>query len=124
MREPSGSIHFLRNIQQNPNPGQGEEEAGAAGGDEGQRDALGGQEGEDDADVEEGLEQDRSGESEGGEARKGIGGAVSGAKTAVSENDEEGEDGDGAEEAKLFRDVGEDEIGVGFGEIEELLHAL
>ncbi len=41
-----------------------------------------------------------------------------------AEDDEEGEDEDGADEAQFFSDVGEDEVGVGLGEIEELLHAL
>jgi hypothetical protein len=122
-RYETDSVNLLADIEKDPDTSQGKEKAGAAGGDEGQRDALGGQEREDDADVEESLQENGGGDSEGGEARKGISGSVSGSKTAVSENNEEGEDGNGSDEAKFFRDIGVDEIGVGFGEIEELLHA-
>ena len=62
--------------------------------------------------------------SEGGEARERIGGAEGGAQAAISEHDEEDEDEHGAEEAEFFSDVGVDEIGGRFGEVEELLHAL
>ena len=118
------SVNFFGDVQEDANPGQGEEEAGAAGGDEGQWDSLGGEEREHHADVEEGLKEDRGCESEGGEARKRICGAEGGAEAAVSEDAEEDEDGHGAEEAELFSDVGVDEVGLRFGKIEELLHAL
>ena len=36
---------------------------------------------------------------------------------------EEDHDADGADEAEFFGDVGEDEVGGGFGQVEELLHA-
>ncbi len=45
-------------------------------------------------------------------------------RAAVSEDDEEREDEHGAEEAELFRDIGEDEIRRRFRQVEELLHAL
>ena len=101
---------FLRDVQQDADSGEGEEEACAAGGDEGERDSLGGQQREHYADVEEGLKQDGGRESEGGEARKRIRGPEGGAQAAISEHGEEDEDEHGAEEAQFFGDVGVNKI--------------
>src|ERR1035438_6392435 len=62
------SLHLLGDIQQNADAGQGDKDGGAAGGDQRQRNALGGQKGKHHADIEEGLQQDRRGDAEGGEA--------------------------------------------------------
>jgi len=70
------------------------------------------------------LQGDGRGDSKSGEAGEGVGGAVGGAESAIGEEAEEEDDGHGAEEAEFFSDVGEDEIGGGFGEVEEFLHAL
>ncbi len=118
------SVDFFGDVEEDADTGEGEEEAGAAGGDEGEGDSLCGQEREDDADVEEGLKEDRGGEAEGGEAGEGVGGAEGGAEASVSKHHKEQEDDHGADEAEFFSDVGIDEIGVGLGEIEELLHSL
>ena len=66
------SLDLFGDIQQDADAGKGEEERGSAGGDEGERDALGGEQREHHADVEEGLKQNRRGDAEGDEARKGI----------------------------------------------------
>ena len=118
------SVHFFGDVEENSDAGEGEEEAGAAAGDEGQWNSFGRKQRQDDADVEEGLKQDRGRDSECCEASKWICRPEGGAKAAVSEDREEDEDGHGAEEAELFGDVGVDEIRRRFGEVEEFLHAL
>ena len=55
--------------------------------------------------------------------RNGSRRAEGGAQAAHAEDHEQQHDEHGADEAQLLGDVGEDEIGGGFGQIEELLHA-
>src|SRR5438045_9155208 len=118
------SIDFFGDVQQDADSGEGKEKARSAGRDKWQRDSLGGQQREHYADVEEGLEQNRGRESEGGEARKRFRGAEGGTQSAIAEHGEEDKDEHGAEEAQFFGDVGINKICRGFGKIEELLHAL
>jgi len=53
-----GLVNFFGDVEQDADSGEGEEEACAAGGDEGEWDSLGGEERQHYADVEEGLKQD------------------------------------------------------------------
>ena len=118
------SIHLAGDVEQDADAGQGDEDRRSARRDERERDALGGDEAQDHADVEEGLKQNGSGDAEGENAGEGILGAKGHAEAANGEHDEQGHDDDGADEAEFLADVGEDEVGLRFGEVKELLHAL
>ena len=65
----------------------------------------------------------RGGDAEGDEPGKGILGAKRRPQAAHAEEDKKRHDRDGADEAKLLGDIGEDEIRGSLGQIEELLHA-
>src|SRR5439155_289768 len=79
------------------------------------------QEARHDPQVHERLRRDQDGDPERQVAAEGIGRPQSDPEPAPDQNDEEGDDGRGADEAQLLADDREDEIRVRFREVEELL---
>src|SRR5947209_7103852 len=79
------------------------------------------QEARHDPQVHQRLRRDQDGDPERQVAAEGIGRPQSDPEPAPDQNDEEGDDGRGADEAQLLADDREDEIRVRFREVEELL---
>src|SRR5437667_2522739 len=111
----------LGNVEETSRRGHRDEQGGAAEGDERQGQSLRRQEARHDPQVHERLRRDQDGDPERQVAAEGIGRPQSDPEPAPDQNDEEGDDGRGADEAQLLADDREDEIRGRFREVEELL---
>src|SRR6185503_18610156 len=111
-------------VEQQPHRAQQHDQRRRAGRDERQRHAGERRETENGVDVEQRLAQDQAGEAAGEELRVGALGVAGGPQSRVPDHAVEAQQGADSRQAELLPDDGEDEVGVRFGEIEDLLVGL
>jgi hypothetical protein len=123
---PTVTYALLGDVQQDADHEQQHHQAGAAEADERQRQALGGQAAGHHADVERGLQADQNAVMPKAIRRPaGIGRAAADAQPAKQKDHEQQHHARrGARNAQLLADDGENEVGVGLGQVMLLLHAL
>src|SRR5947209_14866351 len=112
---------LLGDVQEHSRREHRDQQGRAAERDEWQRQAFRGQQTGHDTQVHERLGGDQHGDPERQVAAEGIGRSQTDPEPAPDEHDEEGDDGERAHQAELLADDREDEVGVRFREIEELL---
>ena len=108
-------------VQQHAGGGQQHQHARPAEGDQRQRHPGDRQHAHHRADVDQRLDDDPDGDPGGQVAAERVGGALGDPDAGVGEGDEQQQDREGAEQAELLADDGEDEVGVGVGHIGPLL---
>src|SRR5438552_4766005 len=114
---------LLRNIQEHARRQEHDEQTRAAVADKRQRDSLRGHHAEDDGKIDERLTKHHGSDAEREEAAEAVRRRKCRPQSAPAVNSEERDDDNGSDEAELFRDDGENKIGVRFGEIEKFLLA-
>ena len=116
-------LAVARDAEQHADRGHHHDQRRAAVADEGQRDAGERDRARDAADVDQGLEGDPADDAHRQVAAEVVAGVHGDAEAAVDEIGEEADDDHGADEARLLADDREDAVGVGAGDVEELLAA-
>src|SRR3954447_19873151 len=111
-------------IHQHAEEREGAHQRAASIADEGRGDAFGRAGTEHDAHVDEALDDDDDGRAEGQIAAEVVIHAPGGAEASPEDHAEAEEDDAGADEAEFLTDDGVDKVGVGLGEVEELLLAV
>ena len=114
----------LRDVQQDTRREERHEERRASEGDEGQRQPLGRQRPRHHAEIHEGLGREHDGQPERQVAAEGVRRAQPDPQAPPHEEHEERHHDHGARQPQLLADDGEDEIGVGLRQVEELLLGL
>src|SRR5882724_4062178 len=114
---------LLRDIEEHARGQQHDEQTRAAVADKRQRDSLGGYQAEDDGEIDQRLTKHHGSDAEREEAAETVRRRKCRTQSAPAVNGEERDDDNGSDEAELFRDNGENKIGVRFGEIEKFLFA-
>src|SRR5579872_1770413 len=114
-------VYLLSNIEQNAHARQGDEQRCTAVGNKRQGDALGGQDSQHHADVEHRLQHHHAGNAHGQQLAKGVLDEHGGADAAVEEEQKQAHNHHRAYQSHFLGGGGKDEVGVRFGQVEQLL---
>ncbi len=114
----------LATLSSRPIAAQQHDQRRRAGRDERERDAGERREPEDGVDVEQGLAQDQRGDAGGEQLGVAVARGLRGPQPGVGDHAVEGEQAADPGEPELLADDGEDEVRVGLGQVEDLLHGL
>jgi len=108
-------------IEQQAHGAEQHDQRRRAGGDERERDAGERREAEDGVDVERGLAKDQGSQAAGEELGVDALGVAGGPQPGVPDDAVQRQQRQDARQAELLADHGEDEVGVGLGNVEDLL---
>src|ERR1035437_80202 len=114
-------LRLLRDIQQHPDAHQGHEQRRPSIGNKRQRNPLGRHQPQHDADVDESLQDDHGGDSDGEKASEAILSAQRRTSSAPEENRKQDDDRKRSHQPQLFGGDGKNEIRVRLGKIKQFL---